>query len=339
MKYQESISNIQKNNFITLNSELDKDIADTEDRLKKIYYIAVKTRNFEIGQLVQRNNFFMIFQGVLLASMITSKETVPFVQSVVSATGFYIAYLQTQVAAGAKFWQEYWEDEVYEAENNLKEFYNKKFSADLLGTKSRTTLEFIPIFTKDDTEVFNQVKKRLNPKLSSPLPVQPIKIIKLPRLINFFLLGGKFSPNIFSTKNLILTKPSVSKIPIRVGQCLIISWAILFLSSLGIFNKILESKFITTSVIRGLPTHQESIKQEIYFSQDKEKTGPLYLANNEKRNDKNEIIGPSIPFEIKSDELKNLANSNEVFINIHIDEKGNKTTTYKFIENEDFDTK
>lgn len=34
-----------------------------EKRLKKIYYIAVKTRNFEISQLVQRNNFFMIFQG------------------------------------------------------------------------------------------------------------------------------------------------------------------------------------------------------------------------------------------------------------------------------------
>ena len=99
---------------------------ENEDRLKKIYYIAVKTRNFEITQLVQRNNFFMIFQGVLLASIIYSSNTVPYVQLMICIAGCYIAVQQTKAAAGAKFWQEYWEAEVVKAEKNLESFYESK---------------------------------------------------------------------------------------------------------------------------------------------------------------------------------------------------------------------
>ncbi|HHW53149.1 MAG TPA: hypothetical protein GXX13_08215 [Acinetobacter towneri] len=101
-------------------------ILENENRLKKIYYIAVKTRNFEISQLVQRNNFFMIFQGVLLASIIYSSNTVPFIHFIISISGFYIALQQTKAAAGAKFWQEYWETEVIKAEKELASFYENK---------------------------------------------------------------------------------------------------------------------------------------------------------------------------------------------------------------------
>ena len=38
--------------------------------IKAVYEIAIQTRNFEIQQLINRNNFFMIFQGVLLAAVV-----------------------------------------------------------------------------------------------------------------------------------------------------------------------------------------------------------------------------------------------------------------------------
>ena len=63
-----------------------------EERLKKLYYIAVKTRNFEITQLVQRNNFFMIFQGVLIACIIYSNNTVPFIHTAVCFVGIFISF-------------------------------------------------------------------------------------------------------------------------------------------------------------------------------------------------------------------------------------------------------
>ena len=43
-----------------------KELSEQERRLKRIYEVAIETRNFEIAQLVHRNNFFMIFQGVLI---------------------------------------------------------------------------------------------------------------------------------------------------------------------------------------------------------------------------------------------------------------------------------
>ena len=91
-----------------------------EERLKKLYYIAVKTRNFEITQLVQRNNFFMIFQGVLIACIIYSNNTVPFIHTAVCFVGIFISFFQMQIAAGAKFWQDYWESEVDLCEKILK---------------------------------------------------------------------------------------------------------------------------------------------------------------------------------------------------------------------------
>lgn len=323
-----------KTNQLTIETKSQND-KSTEERLKKIYYIAVKTRNFEIGQLIQRNNFFMIFQGVLLACMISSNDTVPFVQSTISCAGFLIAYYQTKVAAGAKYWQEHWEEEVYQAEEKLEEFY-KKFSLSNNQT-SKTSLDFVRLFTKKDSEVNAQVKERLersnkdDQRKSNGIEKNISKTSKFIQKINRLLI-------IFNTKKLILSKPSVSKIPIKVGQGLMIIWALLIISSFGPISHGLQ--WLTEKqVFHGFPNHKEAAKQEIYFSQDKEKLGALYLANNEKRNDKNEIIGPSIPFEITSEQFKKLSNSNDIFINIHIDEQGNKTTTYKFIEHKEFDTK
>lgn len=325
------------------NNQESSDFLVKEKRLKKIYEITLSTRNFEIGQLIQRNNFFMIFQGVLLACMISSKDTVPFVQFTISCAGFYISYCQTKVAAGAKFWQEYWEDEVYKAEDQLQSFY--KYSIifeDKNLNKNVEILPFIPLFTKLKEQVYNQVFLRLHKKSpDSSINTHNyfcLDSIELPRFFRLLFLGETLKPNIFSTNKLILEKPSVSKIPIHVGQCLIIIWALLALSCLGVYNQIMEWKPFNDLILRGLPTHKESVKQEIYFSHDNDKTAPLHLANDHERNDKKEISGSAIPIQIDLKNLHQLSQNNEVFLNIHIDGKGNTITSYK-VANSDSEVK
>lgn len=316
---------------------------EKEKRLKKIYEITVKTRNFEIAQLIQRNNFFMIFQGVLLACVISSKDTVPFVQFIISSAGFYIAYCQTKVAAGAKFWQEYWESEVYKAEEQLEDLYKNNFLFEGKKINSNFQLQnFIPLFIKSKEQVYSQVSERLLKTSPTTTITSPSYIIappiKINRFIKLLFSGEKLKPSIFSTNKLILEKPSVSKIPIHVGQCLIITWALLMLSCLGIYNQILEWKPINDIALRGFPTHKEAIKQEIYLSNDKDKTSPLYLANNRERNTDNAISGSTIPLQVDLGSLHNLSTNNEIFLNIHIHKNENATTSYK-ISDSDLETK
>lgn len=237
---------------------------DTEERLKKIYYIAVKTRNFEITQLVQRNNFFMIFQGVLLACIIYSSNTVPFVHTMICLAGFLVAFWQTKVAAGAKFWQEYWESEVVEAETQLGNFYKMK------NIHAHLTLSFIPLFHKDLITIREQVIKQLSKSKQQKQ--------------NIFSSIYNEITTFFNTEKLVLSKPSVSKIPIQVGRCLTCIWFLLFLSTISIGNNILKGQFYIPwsypieqghridktdfkgfefKFFHGFPTHDDPSKREI----------------------------------------------------------------------------
>lgn len=83
------------------------------------FEVALQMREFEITQLAQRNNFFMIFQGVLLAGVIQSAHSIPVVSFLGCAAGFLISLLQVGMASGAKYWQEYWEAKLSEFEPNL----------------------------------------------------------------------------------------------------------------------------------------------------------------------------------------------------------------------------
>lgn len=124
----------------------------------------------------------MIFQGVLLGSIIYSSNTVPFVQFMICITGCFVAFQQTKAAAGAKFWQEYWETEVIKAEKELETFYeNKKINP----------IPFISIFNKKHYEIEEQVEERLDKK-------EPTKF-------------KSSILNLFSTKNLILENPLLVK--------------------------------------------------------------------------------------------------------------------------------
>lgn len=185
-------------------------------RLKSIYEIAIKTRNFEIQQLVQRNNFFMIFQGVLIACIIYSNNTVPFIHTAICFIGIFLSFFQMQIAAGAKFWQEYWESEVALAEKKLKDFY-----------KNIKKTEFHQLFNKDIDEVKHTIYSRYFKNIPTRL------YIKKNYDTERFLSKGKFRKYNPFTKvdNRILMKPSVSKIPIRTARLLLISWLFLFVSS------------------------------------------------------------------------------------------------------------
>lgn len=223
-------------NEIHIHTKSNYELGDTEieDRLKKIYYIAVKTRNFEITQLVQRNNFFMIFQGVLIACIIYSNNTVPFIHSAICFIGIFISFFQMQISAGAKFWQEYWETEVNAAEKKLSDYY----------TNVKKT-EFHKLFDKDIVDVQHTIYSRYFRRKKNRI------FIKEKYDTHYFWSFSTLLTYYPFTKidTRILTKPSVSKIPIRTARLLLISWFFLFLSStfLGdiIFNKLNAHKFFT----------------------------------------------------------------------------------------------
>ena len=83
------------------------------------FEIALRMRDFEITQLSQRNNFFMIFQGVLFSGLIQSSCDHGFVSLMVSLAGLAAAMFQAGMASGAKFWQEYWEQKVSDFEPEM----------------------------------------------------------------------------------------------------------------------------------------------------------------------------------------------------------------------------
>lgn len=94
-------------------------MTDIQSSEKSDFEIALQMRQFEITQLVQRNNFFMIFQGVLLAGVIQSAHTIPVVSFLGCVAGFFISLFQVGMASGAKFWQEYWEAKLFEFKPTL----------------------------------------------------------------------------------------------------------------------------------------------------------------------------------------------------------------------------
>lgn len=116
----------------------------------KLYNKCIEIRNFEINNLVNRNNFFMIFQGVLIAGVLQSaKDAPPIVQFLSTFVGLVISGLQTMTACGAKFWQEAWEEQLSSTEirlSNLVEIHEKR--------------NFHKLFCENSEKIKNDVKRR-----------------------------------------------------------------------------------------------------------------------------------------------------------------------------------
>lgn len=160
--------------------------------LKAIFKTTLETRNFEISMLVQRNNFFMIFQGVLLAGLIQSSHPKPIVSFMVCLAGFLVSSYQVKMAAGAKFWQEYWEEALQTIEKELLENLGPQ-------TDRRKTIHLF----HDEIHIYEgMVRDRLN--------------------------GHGFN----LTNKLIMQRYSVSRIPIYVAIILSAIWFTLTICTL-----------------------------------------------------------------------------------------------------------
>lgn len=178
--------------------------------LKAVYKLAIQTRNFEIQQLINRNNFFMLFQGVLLAAVFSNQAPKPIVEFIICLSGIFISGHQIKVAAGAKYWQEWWELKTSEIEDELKNTIGKD--------------GFIPLFSlnkedEKDTKVF---KEKVDNKIDKP--------------------ESKFLEIDFN--EIIKRKYSVSRVPIYTGFVLMLTWLALFLSTLSWFHSFDISTFI-----------------------------------------------------------------------------------------------
>lgn len=91
--------------------------------LEKAHERCFQHRDFEITQLVQRNNFFILFQGFLFAGVVAlSDPTDTKLRFILSVLGVLMSYFQWKAAAGAKFWQEYWEAKLSTLEKELKKY-------------------------------------------------------------------------------------------------------------------------------------------------------------------------------------------------------------------------
>lgn len=177
------MSEFDKSSQNNINKD-DKWKIDSGRTLEDLFKIVLETRNFEITQLVQRNNFFMIFQGVLLAGMIQSTHNNIYVSACICVAGFVVSWLQVQMACGAKFWQEYWESKLDEIEVHLIEYLSVK--------KERSKL--FRLFGNDRSDLNEAVGKRLQSSTSSDL------------------------------RDLIMCKFSVSRVPIYVALLFLIVW-------------------------------------------------------------------------------------------------------------------
>lgn len=164
--------------------------------LKALYQLSIENRNFEINQLGQRNNFLMIFQGVLLAGLTQSAGAniivgPNFLKYIVCLTGLLISVYQFWIGCGAKFWQIRWEIAVSETEKRL--------------------ISKLKMYDEEDRQEYYDLFSR------------PLKDVVLDVEQELKSVNGKLS---FIDKQ-ILKKPSVSKVPIYVAMSLCIAWSIL----------------------------------------------------------------------------------------------------------------
>lgn len=180
---------------------------------KAIYTLSIELRNFEISQLVQRNNFFMIFQGVLFAGICQSAGQLPIVSFIICVVGLLVSLFQAGMAAGAKYWQEHWEINCKKSEGFMVELLQK-----------------------------HRVYRYLNDKLDIQMPPAiDEKLLRRKGLVHLFQdnsnkedikksvwAGRPWAP---LTNLLILCRFSSSRIPIYVGMALAFAWGILLIST------------------------------------------------------------------------------------------------------------
>ncbi|HHH0264691.1 TPA: hypothetical protein ACPZMZ_000372 [Yersinia enterocolitica] len=188
------------------NKNEDKYKASNLHAIKRLYELTIRVRDFEITQLSQRNNFFMLFQGVLFAGLATllQNSSGKDYAALVCFIGFFVSMFQIGISSGAKYWQEFWEESVRKTEIELiKEMKSIHPDSKLHREK------VYKLFSIEMSEVESSVRKRLNRSKANWL-----------------------------IKKLILAKFSVSRIPIWAGIFFFVAWLSLLIWFL-LFSKII----------------------------------------------------------------------------------------------------
>ena len=160
--------------------------------IKRLYELTIRVRDFEITQLSQRNNFFMLFQGVLFAGLATllQNSSGKDYAALICFIGFFVSMFQIGISSGAKYWQEFWEESVRKTEIELiREMKSIRPDSKLHREK------VYKLFSIEMSEVERSVKKRLRRSNANWL-----------------------------IKKLILAKFSVSRIPIWAGVFFFVVW-------------------------------------------------------------------------------------------------------------------
>ncbi len=200
------------------NNSDDEELADCpkdEEAAHALYKQCLDIRNFEISNLASRNNFFMIFQGVLIAGVLQSSGSAPpVVMFLATLCGFGISVCQTMTSSGAKFWQNHWERELTKTEKNygavIKEASPKK--------------RFYHLFKERKSADSNQTGKAGNPTPSETRGV---------------------------AERILIQRFSVSKSPVYAALIFSVFWLILLLCTLT-YPRAFIGEVITSS-ISGFP--------------------------------------------------------------------------------------
>ncbi len=188
--------------------------ADDLQAWKRIYELCIELRNFEITQLVQRNNFFMVFQGVLLAGICQSAGKIPVVSFVICLVGFVVSLLQAGMAAGAKYWQSHWEINTRAAEIEM---------VNMLKIHSHIHEGIANSNVVIDTIQMSRIKRRR-------LLIHLFHEDYNKKEIMGSLGGGRVKRRVVNS--LIMFRCSASRIPIYAGLFLAFAWGGLLLCTM-----------------------------------------------------------------------------------------------------------
>ena len=208
------------------------------------YRLAHEMRTLEITQLANRNNFFMVFQGVLLAGLIQSQGGAPSIMNFcICLAGLVMALFQLQMAGGAKYWQIRWEVAVKKLELLLLE--------DLRGEK-----RVVQLFTSDLSHLTDKEKTRIasinteSSRATDPLNATSTFIDDLVRE-DLRLEGTSSWPEALWQKlrlpfrSAIASRYSVSKTPLYAAAFLLFLWTILWLHTFALWGKTVPGWIIT----------------------------------------------------------------------------------------------
>lgn len=190
--------------------------------------VDLRLREFEINQLTQRNNFFMIFQGVMIAGLVQSQGTAaPLITFSMALLGVATSTLQIGMAGGAKYWQSRWEASTRSSEIAI------------VLELSRQKKLAVQTFTHDAALLTDEERKQVadwnaqHPDPEDQITTDP-KFIRNGVMVDIEAgpkKGLRRYADWWVRKYAIAPKWSVSRIPIWIGAALFIFWLVIAANS------------------------------------------------------------------------------------------------------------